>query len=88
MKTVILNHRVKDFATWKPIFDADTERRNKAGLKQIAVGTDSNDKQEVYMIFQTQDVDRAMKMMDEPGMEETMQKAGVISKPKFIFLDH
>jgi len=87
MKTVILSHRVKDFTAWKPVYDADTDRRTQAGLKEIAVGKDTNDKQEVYMIYQTQDVDRAMKMMDDPDLAEAMQKAGVISKPKFIILD-
>ncbi|MBN2173282.1 MAG: hypothetical protein JW731_04070 [Bacteroidales bacterium] len=87
MKTVILTHRVKDFATWKPIYDADNARRTNAGLKEIAVGADANNRQEVYMIFQTQDIDRAMKMMNDPDLAAAMERAGVISKPKLILLD-
>jgi glycine betaine/choline ABC-type transport system substrate-binding protein len=87
MKTVILSHKVKDYKEWKKHFDADTPRRTKAGLNQLAVGTKSDDKHEVYMIFQTSDVVKAQKMMEDPELKATMQKAGVISEPKVLIID-
>jgi hypothetical protein len=87
MKTVILSHKVNDYKEWKKHYDADTPRRTRAGLKQLAVGTKSDDKQDVYMIFQTSDVSVAEKMMNDPDMKATMKKAGVISEPRVLIID-
>ena len=87
MKTVILSHRVNDYKEWKKYFDADTARRTAAGLIQVAVGANSRDRQEVHMIFQTSNLEKAMKMMDDTDLKETMKKAGVISEPKMVILE-
>ncbi len=87
MKTVIMSHRVKDYKEWKKYFDADKARRTGAGLKEVAVGANSKDRQEVHMIFQTSNLEKAMKIMDETDLKETMKKAGVISEPKMLILE-
>ena len=38
MATVIVNHRVSDYSTWKKGFDSDKETRDAGGLTEIAVG--------------------------------------------------
>ena len=50
MATIIMNHRVKDFATWKPIFDSDKALRDGAGLTQLAIGQKSADPGMVYVV--------------------------------------
>jgi hypothetical protein len=87
MKTVILSHRVNDFKEWKKHYDADAARRNKAGLTELAVGTKSDDKHDVYMVWQTNNPNVMNQMLNDQDLKDAMKKAGVISEPKVIMLD-
>jgi hypothetical protein len=86
MATFILSHDVKDYATWKPLYDADSARRNEAGLKELAVGTQSDNPNKVYIIWEgeTATVDQ---MMKDPDMEEKMKEAGVTSAPEITIIN-
>ncbi len=86
MSVVILNHRVKDFADWKPRYDADLPRRSEAGLKELYVGTKEDDPQEVYLIFEVKDVARAQKMLENPELHKVMDESGVIRRPSVTVL--
>jgi hypothetical protein len=86
MAIIILNHDVKDFASWKHLYDADVDRRINAGFKELAVGTKSDNPNTVYMIWEG---DPAIldKMMSDPGLKEKMDEAGVISPPEFTIVN-
>lgn len=86
MATIILSHDVKDFASWKPIYDADADRRKSAGFKELAVGTKSDNPQKVYMIWEG-DPSPLEKMMEDPDLRAKMDEAGVISVPEFIVIN-
>jgi hypothetical protein len=86
MAIIILNHDVKDFATWKPYYDADSDRRKNLGLKEIAVGTKSDNPQKVYMIWEG-DPSNLEKMINDPELKDLMDEAGVISRPEFIVIN-
>lgn len=87
MATIIVNHKVRDFEAWKPYFDADRQRRESFGLKDVTVGRDRDDRSNVYIIFQSSDPSRAEKMFDDPGLEKVMKEAGVISKPGVVIVE-
>jgi hypothetical protein len=87
MSIVILNHRVKDFKTWKPFFDADRQRRTDAGLKEIFVATLADDPNEVQIAFETNDVAKAQKMMESPDLHKYMEDAGVVRMPEVTILN-
>ncbi|MEI8279247.1 MAG: hypothetical protein WCG87_05745 [Bacteroidota bacterium] len=86
MATVILNHRVKDYATWRPLFDSDRARRDGAGIKEIAVGEKVGDPGNVYMIWEMADPSVITKMMADPELQKTMEAGGVISIPEVIVI--
>jgi hypothetical protein len=87
MQTIILNHRVADYATWKTLYDADAPRRNNAGLREIKVGTKAGDPNLVYIIFEANNVSEIQDMFNDPGMKEYMKKAGVISEPEVVVIN-
>ncbi|MDH4092547.1 MAG: hypothetical protein OEV74_14485 [Cyclobacteriaceae bacterium] len=86
MATIILSHDVKDFAAWKPHYDGDSPRREGAGFKQLAVGTDASNPNKVYMIWQG-DPKVLEKMLQDPELGAKMKEAGVISKPEVIVIN-
>jgi hypothetical protein len=86
MKTVILKHRVTDYARWKSIYDADEPRRISAGLREIKVGLKEGDNNVVYMIWETLDTSRLRKMIEDPELGEVMKNAGVIGEPEVVVI--
>ncbi len=86
MAIIILSHDVKDFAAWKPVYDADAARRNNAGFKELAVGTKSDNPKKVFMIWEG-DPSILDSMMKDPGLKKEMERAGVISAPEFTIIN-
>ena len=86
MATIIVSHDVVDFATWKPVYEADSARRTSAGLKEIAVGTQSDNPNKVFIIFDG-DPATAELMLRDPELDEKMKEGGVTSKPEVIIIN-
>lgn len=86
MATVIISHRVKDYAKWRPVFDSDQSRRENAGIKNIRVFQDQNDSNSIHIIGETDDPLKAAKMMESPELAARMQEGGVITKPAVLVL--
>lgn len=86
MSTIILSHEVKDFASWKPHYDADSARRKNAGIKELAVGTQSDNPNKVIMIWEG-DPQVLDQMLKDPELKEKMEAAGVISTPEVTIIN-
>ena len=87
MATIIINHKVNDYNHWRPLFDADSKRRESAGIKEIKVGRRVDDPNNVYMIWEARDIERVKSMVSDPELHEVMKKAGVIGQPEVIILE-
>ena len=87
MVTVIIQHEVKNFAEWKKIFDVDGPNRAKVGVNLIGLYTEVNNPNSVTMIFEAPSAELYEKMMSDPGRQEDMMKAGVISAPTATILN-
>lgn len=87
MSTVILSHKVKDYAEWRPVFDSDTRRRQGAGIKNEKVFRAADDPNHVYIVAEVSDPSAFSKMINDPDLAATMEKAGVISQPSAVVLN-
>jgi hypothetical protein len=87
MVTVIMQHEVKDFAQWKPVFGADEPNRAKAGVKQLGLYTSVKNPNDVTMIFEAPGADVLDAYTSDPRLQETMKNAGVISAPVISVLN-
>ncbi|GAB2775001.1 hypothetical protein [Salinimicrobium soli] len=86
MSVIILSHRVENFQSWKKIYDEDVQRRNEAGLKEVVCGPKIGDPDLVYMVFETNDLDKAQKMIENEELKEVMQKAGVTGHLEVVMI--
>lgn len=77
--------KVKDYKTWKMLFDMQEKNRVNAGMRLLQLGTKANDNNEVFMLVAIDDIAKAREMMDQPGLEAKMEQAGVIGKPLVKF---
>jgi hypothetical protein len=87
MSTVILSHKVKDYAKWRPVFDSDIKRRKGAGFKNEKVFRASDDPNHVYIVAEVSDPSIFKSMVNDPDLAAIMEKAGVVSKPSAVVLN-
>ncbi len=82
-KTYLLGlaHEVEDYNAWKPVCDADSDRRTDAGLKCEALTTDADNPNMVYLFFSTDDLDKGMEMVGSDKLKQKRQEGGVKEEP-------
>jgi hypothetical protein len=86
MPYVLIRHKVADFSTWKPHYDAHLPARQKAGLTEKHLLHDTDDSNNLVLLFEADDIQKAKEFAASTDLRETMQKAGVIDKPDIYFL--
>jgi len=87
MTYVLVNHKVADFAKWKPLYDAHAGARQTAGLTEEHLLRGVDDPNQVVLLFAANDLKKAQAFAASSDLRETMQKAGVIGKPDIYFLN-
>jgi len=80
------SHKVRDFAAWKPFFDADAPRRAEAGMRLKHLFRNAADPNDVHLLFEVDDPARAAAMLQSPQTQRIMQEAGVLSPPQGLVL--
>ena len=84
---LLVRHRVRDFAQWKRGYDAHLPKRIEAGLTEKYLLRGAHDLNEVILLFEAQDVNRAKAFAESADLRDTMQKVGVVDKPDLYFLN-
>ena len=83
-----VRHTVADYAKWRPIFDADEPNRRAAGATGFQhVFRDQADPNDITMLFEWDNAEKAQKFLHDPALAETMKAAGVMSAPDARFLN-
>ncbi len=83
---MLVRHRVKDFAAWKRGYDEHSATRNAAGLTEKYLLHSDEDPNEVAVMFEAADPERARAFAGSDDLREKMQQVGVIDKPDILFL--
>ncbi len=85
MATLIAEHRVEDYARWRPVYEEHEEVRQKFRIANSRVYTDPADPNMVAVIMEgsTEDLEA---FTAAPELKEAMQDAGVAGPPKFTFM--
>ncbi len=82
MATIFLRHSVSDYDAWRPLFDADTARRDAAGTTLVGVFRDASDANSVLVVFDTDDVSGFEAMLADEELKAAMEEAGVTGPPE------
>jgi hypothetical protein len=82
---VMVSHKVKDFAAWLKIYDADSQNRIAGGLIDRGMARDVADSNLVHLVFAIKDMTKAKAMMNSPELKKTMEQGGVQGPPTFFF---
>jgi len=82
MKRLFINHEVKEFDKWKPLFDADSKRHADSGLNLIGVFRQDGNTNNVLVVFEGDDTAKMKTMLSNPDIAQKMKEAGVLNSPK------
>ena len=84
---MLIRHKVADFGKWKPAYDAHASARQSAGLKELRLLRNTDNPNEVILLFSVEDPDKAKAFAASDDLRQAMQKAGVSDKPDVYFLE-
>jgi len=87
MSFILVNHKVKDFNTWKPFFEGDESEQLKSGIVVNKLFSSVEDPNDVHILFEFSDSVNVQKFFMDPRLKTLMQKAGVISEPVVRILE-
>jgi quinol monooxygenase YgiN len=87
MAQLLVHHKVQDYAAWRKVYDELGRTRAQFGSTGDRVYRTANDPNEVVIISEWPDVERARAYAQSPDLKEGMQRAGVISQPEVLFLE-
>jgi hypothetical protein len=80
------SHKVRDFAAWKPFFEADEPRRLAAGMRLKHLFRNAADANAVQLLFEVDNPERAIAMLKAPETQQVMREAGVLARPQGVML--
>jgi quinol monooxygenase YgiN len=84
---LIVQHTVRDYDAWKPAFDEHESVRAKYGCLGHTIYRDADKPNDVTMIFRYESRERAEEFMRDPSLREAMERGGVISEPRAMWLE-
>jgi len=84
---MLVRHKVREFSDWKRAYDAHLSRRVEAGLTEKFLLRGTDDPNEVVMLFEAKDINRAKAFVESADLKERMQQAGVVDRPDVCSLN-
>jgi len=86
MAHMLIRHRVQDFDKWKSAYNEHQSVRVAAGLKDLRLWHNTDDLNDIFLLFEASDVAKAKAFAGSADLKEKMTSAGVIGKPEIFFL--
>jgi quinol monooxygenase YgiN len=80
----VISHPVKDYATWRAVYDSAEALRQKAGITGAEVFRDLKDPNKMVIIHRFPTAEAAQAFLNDPGLKEAMTKGGVTAPPSVI----
>ena len=87
MASILIQHKVKDFAEWKKVFDSSADMRTSGGEISAQVYRDASDPNMLTVINTWNSMANAQKFAQSPDLKAAMEKAGVVGAPAVYFLN-
>jgi hypothetical protein len=78
MKHMLCRNRVRNFDTWKRVFDSHADAHRAAGLKLVHLWQDDESPSQVFFLFEVEDAARARAFMDRPDAQTAARESGLI----------
>lgn len=87
MGYTLIHGNVEDFGRWKKTFDEVASLRGENGSKGGYIFQSTEDPNEVIVLLEFDDLQRARELYGSDQMREVMQRAGVVGRPHFHYVE-
>jgi quinol monooxygenase YgiN len=87
MTYVLVRFTVEDLAKWKPVFEEAASLRKNFGSMGVRAFSKADSPNEVAILGEYADKEKAMQMFQSQEFREATQRAGVKGAPDVTFLD-
>ncbi len=87
MPYILIRHTVEDYDRWKSVFDDHAPLRQAAGSKGGYLFRSADNPNEVVLIMEMEDLDRARQLVGSDDLRQVVQQAGVTGPPEIRFLE-
>jgi len=82
---IIVQHKVRDYDTWKSAFDAHEDIRRRHGATGHELYRGADDANEITVVGHFPSKEQAEAFAADPSLKEAMEQSGVISEPRFTW---
>ena len=86
MALLLIQHRVRDYTAWRPVYDAHESSRTGAGVTNGRVYRRAEDPNDLVLLFDVADVAKARTWAAGEDLKKAMQDAGVLGAPTIDFI--
>jgi len=76
MVYVLANLKVESYETWKTFFDKRSDTRERSGAKEAHLFRNSDDQNEVLILFSWDTKENARKYMESENLRKYLKNAG------------
>jgi hypothetical protein len=83
----LIKHRVADYAKWRAVFDDKASLRQENGEKKTYVFCNADDPNNLVLLFEWDNLEKARRYSQDPRPRAAMQDAGVMGQPEVLFLN-
>ena len=87
MTTMIVQHSVTDYATWRPLFDGHASTRDAHGCQSVNVYREVEDGNAITVLLEFPSLDSAQAFGSDPSLKEAMTRGGVTGPPRISFVE-
>jgi quinol monooxygenase YgiN len=87
MATVLVRHKVNDYAKWKTVLDETKPMAKSSGVRSQRVLRNFANPNEVVVINEFDDMNAAQKFAQSDELKKAMERAGVAEAPSVLFLN-
>jgi len=84
---LIVQHTVRDYDAWKSVFDEHESVRAEYGCTGHTIYRDADRPNDLTLVLTYESRERADEFMKHPSLREAMEKGGVISEVRAIWVD-
>lgn len=87
MATVLVRHKVSDFAKWKAVYDEYKPKVKLQGGKSQKLLMNAEDPHEIVVITEFENINKGREWAKSAELRQAMEKAGVSDSPTLFFLE-
>ena len=83
---LVMQNNVRDYDDWKPVFDAGETVRRRHGCTGHEIFRGDDDANELTIMLEFPSREAGEAFLADPELKERMDEAGVLSKPRTMWV--